>query len=99
MATLFDRLFTDSVDYEKVPVHYFFSALVDFASGNSTKAQIVSAFGLDAQSEAQLDTLISGYQNATDKTRWLEELHAVMMLSEGKYKYTTVQDFAARMGL
>lgn len=97
MATLFNRLFVDSED--SIAVHYFFSALVDFASGNTTKSQIVSAFSLDIESEGQLDLLITGYQNSTDKVRWLEELHAVMMLAEGGFKYTTQQDFATRMGL
>ena len=99
MATLYDRLFVISSDYDKIAVHYFFSALVDLAAGETTKAQIVTGFGLDAEAENQLDTLITAYQNATDKNRWLAELHAVMLLAEGGLRYTTPGDFATRMGL
>lgn len=99
MANLFDRLYVESDDYEKISVHYFYAALVDLAAGETTKQQIVAAFNLDAQAEANLDSLITAYQNSTNKNRWLHELHAVMCLSEGGLKYTDGPSFATRMGL
>ena len=99
MADLFDRLFTISEDYPQIAVHYFYAALSDMAAGKSTKSEIVTGFSLDATAEAQLDTLIAAYQNATDKNRWLHELHSVMMLAEAGLKYRTKLSFATRMGL
>lgn len=100
MADLFDRLFPgEAGDETKIAVHYFYAALVDLAAGKSNKAEIVAGFNLDATAEAQLDLLITGYQNATDKNRWLHELQSAMMLAEAGLKYTTKQGFAARMGL
>ena len=99
MATLYDRLFVPSNDYGKIPCHIFYAALVDMATGNSSKEQLVTAFSLDASSEAQFDTLITAYQNSTNKNQWLQELHAVMMLAEWELKYNSPSAFATRMGL
>ena len=99
MATLYDRLFTPSADYDKIPCHILYSALVDLATGDSTKAQLIAAFSLDASAEAQLDLLVTAYLASSNKNQWLQELHAVMMLSEWGLKYTTPTSFATRMGL
>ena len=99
MYNLFQRLFISSTAYEKIAVHAFYSALVDFAAGYTTKAQIITVFILDATAEANLDSLIAAYQVSTDKNQWLQELHAVMCLAEAELKYNSGPAFAARMGL
>jgi hypothetical protein len=51
MANLYDRLFVDSNDYGKIPCHIFYSALVDLAAGKSTRAELITAFSLDAEAQ------------------------------------------------
>lgn len=99
MANLFQRLFIDSIDYESISVHYFYAAIVDLAAGETTKQQIITAFNLDTDAEGNLDSLITAYQNSTNKQQWLHELHAVMCLAEGGLKYVDGPSFATRMGL
>lgn len=99
MANLYQRIFVPSDDYEKIPVHGFYSAISDAAGGYSTKAEIVVMFDLDAQASANLDALIAKYQASTEKDRWLHEFHAIMMMSEAGLKYITQATFLARLGL
>ena len=55
MTDLFDRLFPE--DGDNIPIHYFYSALVDYVTRNTTRAQIVAYWSLDAEAEANLDVL------------------------------------------
>ena len=99
MASLFDRLFIDSNDYDKIPCHIFYAALVDLASGHSTKVQLINAFNMNDEQINQLNMLEEAYGNSTNKNQWLQELHSVMMLAEWDLKYNTPSSFATRMGL
>jgi len=102
MADLFDRLFPADSSVKNIAVHYFFSALVDYATGNTTRTQIVAHWSLDIDAEADLDTLcdaIDALSTATEKSVFGTSLHAVMMLAEGGIKYTTKSAFKARLGL
>jgi len=102
MADLFDRLFPATAETENIPVHYFFAAMIDYMAGETTRAQIIGAWDMDADAQADLNTLcdhIDGLNKIEDKLRFAEELHAVMMLTEGELKYTTKSAFATRLGL
>ncbi len=100
MADLFDRLYPE--EGENIAVHYFFAALVDYAAGQTTRQQIVDYWDLDAEAQADLDTLcdhIDGLGSATAKMAFGVELHAVLMFAEAGAKYTTKATFKARLGL
>ena len=100
MADLFDRLFP--AEGENIPVHYFFSALVDYATGNTTRVQIVNYWSLDAEAEADLDTLCDAMDAEVGRANKLvfgTELHAVLMFAEAGAKYATKAAFVARLGL
>lgn len=101
MTDLFDRLFPASSDTPNIPVHVFFSALVDYARGEMTRAQIVAWATLDAEAEADLDVLCDEIdsRNATQKRVFAIELHSVLMLAEAEVKYTTKAAFQATLGL
>lgn len=101
MSDLFDRLFPPN-DAENIPVHYFFSAIVDYATGDTTRVQIVNHWSLDAEAEANLDTLCDAIDALSGKTNKLAfgiELHAVMMFAEAGAKYTAKSAFKTRLGL
>jgi len=101
MADLFDNLYPRNIDNSSIGVHYFRAALGDYASGYTTKAQIVAAFELDSEAEADLDILLNKLDSSDtlQKTVFLLELHDVMMIAESGKKYTTKAAFKARMGL
>ena len=101
MADLFDRLFPGD-ETEKIAVHYFFSALVDYATGDTTRVQIVNYWSLDAEAEADLDVLcdaVDAESGKANKMAFGTELHAVMMFAEAGAKYTTKTAFKTRLGL
>lgn len=95
MADLFDRLGGDNLTEgdpfnDKLPVHAFYAALVAFADGKATRAQIESALNIEttgAQS-TQFDTIVSQYQSITGggaverRIKYLDRLHTIFMLIE-----------------
>lgn len=102
MADLFDRLFvTEGSD--KIPVHTFHAALVDYADGQATtKAQIITALALDASAQTDLTALcnaIDAAANLNAKLVFSARFHAVALLAERGLKYTTKAAFKTRMGL
>ena len=102
MADLFDRLFPDDPAVENIAVHYFFSALVDYAAGETTRAQIITFWALDAEAQTDLNTLcdaIDAKPTTTEKMVFGTELHAVLMFAEAGAKYTTKTAFKTRLGL
>lgn len=102
MPDLFDRLFPTDPDADNIPVHHFFSALVDYAAGYTTRAQITAYWNLDADAQVDLNTMcdhIDGLPSAIAKVAWGTELHAVLMFSEAGAKYNTKATFRTRLGL
>ena len=101
MADLFDRLFpTDGS--ENIAVHYFYSAIVDYAAGETTRQQIIDYWALDAEAQADLNTLcdaVDALSGKANKLAFGAELHAVLMFAEAGAKYTTKSAFRARLGL
>jgi len=102
MLDLFDRLFPTDLDQDNIAVHYLFAALVDYAAGHTTRAQITNYWSLDASAQADLDVLcthIDGLPNLIAKLAWGTELHAVLMFAEAGAKYNTKTSFRTRLGL
>lgn len=102
MADLFDRLFPTSPTNDKIAVHYFRAAISDYVAGYTTQNQIITAFGLDTDAQADLTVLcnaVDALTTVTEKMRWLIELHDVMMIAESGLKYSTKSAFKTRMGL
>ena len=105
MTDLYDRLFPqfdDSGAGTKIPSHQFTGALDDYVAGYTTRNQIVGAWSLDADAQADLDKLLAhvdGIVGVQAKVRWLSEFHSTCMLAEGDLKYTTKQSFATRVGM
>ena len=102
MSDLFDRLFPSDPDVDNIAVHYFFAALVDYAAGETTRAQIINYWSLDTAAQTDLNALcdhIDGLSNLTAKMAWGTELHAVLMFTESGAKYNTKQAFRTRLGL
>lgn len=102
MADLFDRLFPDDPNVENIAVHYFFSALVDYAAAETTRAQIIAYWLLDAEAQTDLNVLcdaIDVLPTLTQKMAFGTELHAVLMFAEAGAKYTTKETFKTRLGL
>lgn len=102
MTDLFDRLFPGDPSEQNIPGHYFFAALVDYAAGQTTRQQIVDHWAMDAEAQADLDTLcdhIDGLSGPVQKMAFGTELHAVLMFAEAGAKYRTKSAFKARLGL
>jgi hypothetical protein len=102
MADLFDRLFPADASEKNISAHYFFSALVDYAAGETTRQQIIDWWTLDTDAQADLNALcdqIDAISGATNKMAWGTELHAVLMFVEAGAKYTTKAAFRTRLGL
>lgn len=102
MADLFDRLFPSDPDVDNIAVHYFFSALVDYGAGETTRTQIINYWSLDTEAQADLNVLcnhVDGLSGVTAKMAFGTELHAVLMFAEAGAKYNTKSTFRARLGL
>ena len=102
MPDLFDRLFPSDPAQVNIAVHYFFSALVDYAAGETTRAQIINYWSLNADAQVDLNALcdhIDALPTSTAKMAWGTELHAVLMFAEAGAKYNTKAAFKTRLGL
>lgn len=77
----------------KLAAHQFYAALLEFAEGAATRAQLVSFFGMDATDEADLDYLVARYQaqpNDLAKVKFLLRVEGVFLLAEdGTPGYTS----------
>lgn len=101
MTDLYDRLFDPVAGEGNIAVHYFRAALGDYATGNTTRAQIVGYWNLDTEAQVDLDVLLARIDaaSALGKAAFLIELHDVMLITEAGAKYQTKADFRTRMGL
>lgn len=90
--SLIDRL--SGAEDPRIPCHQFYAALVGLADSQVTRAQVESLFDIaDTGTDAtELTAIISGYQSAVDKGRYLTALHSVFMLLEHEgYTLTKAQ--------
>jgi uncharacterized membrane protein len=101
MTDLYERLFDPVEGEENVAVHYFRAALGDYATGNTTRTEIVNYWSLDTEAQTDLDVLLGEIDssNALQKAVFLLELHDVLMITEAGAKYQTKDLFKARLGL
>ena len=104
MTDLFERLFPRLAgieDLENISIHSFRAALGDYATGNTTRAQIVNYWSLDTDAQTDLDVLLAEIDagNSAARVRFLVELHDVMLITEEGAKYQTKAEFRTRMGL
>lgn len=101
MADLFDRLFPTG-EGENIAVHAFMAAITDYIAGETTKAQIIGAWSLDAEAQADLTVLcnfIDGLSTKAEKIVFALEFDGVMLLAAHGLKYTTKSAFKVRLGL
>jgi len=102
MADLFDRLFPTSDLEDNIPAHYFWAAIADYVAGQTTRNQIVAAWSLDTEAQADLDALLAAVDTAigaANKAGFASELHGIMMLAEAGLKYNTKADFSNRLNI
>ena len=86
MADLYDRL--TASDSSKIPVHAFSCALREWSRGAITKAQVVSAFSLQATESSNLDSMASTYlakPNQDAKDDYLVKIQDVFILCESGF--------------
>lgn len=100
MADLFDRIFGDIPGGETIAVHTWEAAIVDYMAGQTTRAQIIAGFNLDAEATADLDFVLSEVDSlgtVLDKIRFIMEMDAVNILAETELKYNTKSAYRARL--
>ena len=101
MTDLYDRLYNPDPGVENIAVHYFRAAMGDYATGNTTRAEIINYWQLDSEAVADLDVLLGRIDSANNlsKAVFLLELHDVLLITEAGAKYQTKAEFKTRMGL
>lgn len=102
MADLFERLFPEENEVENIAIHAFMAAITDYIAGETTRAQIIGAWSMDSEAQADLTALcdhIDGLSTKADKVVFALEFDAVMLLAAHKLKYTTKSDFKTRLGI
>ena len=93
---LFERITSDGEagSPAKISVHLFGIALREWTRGNITRAQVVSAFNLDAGDQTELDAISSTYQALStdwDRLNFLAQMEDAFMAAEaGFYNKATV---------
>lgn len=75
----------------KLPVHQFYSALIEWDAGETTRATIVTHFNLDASDEVDLDWLKGKFDASLNKREFAERIHGIFMLAETGYPGFTTQ--------
>lgn len=101
---LIDRLM--GLAEPKLPVHDFFAANQQRMAGQLTRAEVIAMFALDAAGIAEYDALAalaptgSTAVNKADKALFLEAIHSILILSEGRYiGFQTVAEVKVRLGI
>ena len=103
MADLFDRLFPGpGSGIEKIPVHAFHAAIIDYMANETTRNQIVAVWSMDSEAQTDLDALLSAVDALSgldEKLRFAGEMDAVNKLAEADLKYTTKSEYKTRLNL
>jgi hypothetical protein len=83
-VALIDRIFRDGDDTDAISNHAFSAAVYFWAKGDLTRAQVITAFGLTATDEVQLDQLQAYYVglSAEDKQEFHSRLEGAGILAE-----------------
>lgn len=69
----------------KIAVHQFASALIEWSSGETSRAIIISYFQLDAADETDLDWLKGKFDASANKREFMDRIHGIFMLAEAGY--------------
>ena len=107
MAGLFDTLFqypdlTVGIEEKKMDIYNFYSGLVDYVSGNTTRNQIINFYPLSGEQITELDillTAVDALSTVQEKLSWLMQFQAVLLLAWQDIKYDDKASFVARLGL
>lgn len=102
MTDLFDRLYPPTIGTDNIAGHRFFAAMTDYAAGFTTRQEMINFWSLDAEAQVDLNALcddLDAQSTVSGKMRWLQELHAVMMIAESGIKYATKSEFRTRIGI
>ena len=101
---LIDRLM--QLEEPSIAVHHFFAACTEIVHGEVTVAQMKTAFGMDQAAADEFDALAALAPTGTtalataQKAMFLERVHAVLTLAEGRYAtYSTPNEVRVRLGL
>lgn len=91
MANLVQRLVGDLTPIEevtlqqtKINIHAFTGALGELKRGKVTRADLITAFQLNAQQESQMDGLIARFQASTEKTEFVRVLKDLLYMGEAE---------------
>ena len=102
-SSLVERLMGDPFcpPNDKIPVHSFFAAQVEIIAGRLTKAQVKTYLAMDADTQAEYDTLAAMAPATTaDRVLWLEGIHSLFILAEDKVPgYDTPAGVRSKLGL
>ncbi len=98
---LVDRLLpsTTEEDERKIPVHAFMASMGELERGQVTREDIIAMFNLDSNDINDLDNLITKAQqmSASERFKFARELHDVLLLAEGGFRYSTKQELRSRL--
>ena len=84
---LIDKIDNDADGHIAIPSHEFSAAMLLWATGEITRANVISAFSLETSDEAQLDQLSTFYGTltATQKAAFHGTLEAATIALQGGY--------------
>lgn len=90
----------------KIPVHAFFAANHQRIDGALTRQNVIDLFAMDADDVTEYDALAalaptgSTALATAQKAMFLEKVHSVLMLAEGRYPgYDTPAAVRAKLGI
>lgn len=99
-----DGITPDTIN--KIPVHYFFAAAHQRADGPLTRQNVIDMFALGPDDVTEYDSLAalaptgSSATALANRALWVEKMHAVCLLAEGRYAgYATPTLVRAKLGL
>lgn len=106
---LFDTIINPEFDAEgnllspaNITSRMLYVSMADYASGNTTRNQIVSALSLTAEQTTDLDALLAQIDALTTlptKMSFLLQFEAVMEIALLGFKYTDKTSFKTRLGI
>lgn len=102
MTDLYDRLFPQFEDGQKLAVKPLCSVLEEYIQGYMTGLEVLRYVNLDGDATADLRrilVMLDSLHSAPAKDRWLRGFEAVCMLAEHGVRYGTKASFATRLGL
>jgi len=92
---LYTRLI--GTELPKIRIHSFTSAMDEWARGFLTAQEVIGFFDLDASEQTQAQSLVSIYNQATDKVRFMRVFKDCLYLAEQELAYTTQAEFVQRL--